>query len=106
MECVTPDDFDSKVLNDERKTIVLFYASWCPYCTNFKPSFEKNYSNNVRKVEALVDEDENPFWDRFDIRAVPTIIAFEKGKIIARRDAKKHVGLTKNDMESMITQLT
>jgi len=33
------------------------------------------------------------------------MIAFEKGKIISRQDAKKHVGLTKGDMESIIKEL-
>jgi len=85
--------------------LVLFYASWCPYCANFKPTFEAANTNNAKKMAALVDEDENPLWDRFNIQAVPTMIAFEKGKIISRQDAKKHVGLTKGDMESIIKEL-
>jgi thioredoxin-like negative regulator of GroEL len=105
MEHVTPEEFDSKILNNEQKTLVLFYASWCPYCANFKPTFEVINTNNAKKVAALIDEDENPLWDRFDIQAVPTMIAFEKGKIISRKDAKKHVGLTKIDMESIIKEL-
>ncbi|MGI0045753.1 MAG: thioredoxin family protein [Nitrosotalea sp.] len=105
MEHVTPEEFDSKVLANDKKTLVLFYASWCPYCTNFKPSFEDANVNNARKIAALVDEDENPLWDRFDIQSVPTMIVFEKGKIISRKDAKKHVGLTKADMESIIKEL-
>ncbi len=105
MEHVKPEEFDSKILNDGKKTLVLFYASWCPYCANFKPSFENASTNNLRKMGALVDEDENPLWDRFNIQAVPTMIAFENGKVIARRDAKKHVGLTKSDMESIIKEL-
>ena len=105
MEHLTSEEFDSKLLNNNQKTLVLFYASWCPYCTNFKPTFEAAKLDGTRKMTALVDEDENPFWDRFNIQAVPTMIAFEKGRIIARRDAKKHVGLTKADMESMIKEL-
>ena len=105
MEHVTPEEFDSKVLNNNQKTLVLFYASWCPYCSNFKPIFESTNTNNTKKVAALVDEDENPLWDRFDIQAVPTIIAFEKGKTVSRRNAKKNVGLTKSDMESIVKEL-
>ncbi|HJT09232.1 MAG TPA: thioredoxin family protein [Candidatus Nitrosotalea sp.] len=105
MEHVKPEEFDSKILNTEEKTLVLFYASWCPYCANFKPTFENFNTDKIRKMEALVDEDENPLWDRFNIQAVPTMIAFEKGKIIARKDAKKHIGLTRSDMESIIREL-
>ncbi len=106
MEDVKPEEFDSVALCNDKKTLVLFYASWCPYCGDFKTSFESAAINNVRKVEALVDEDENPLWDKFNIQAVPTMIAFEKGNIIARRDAKMHVGLTKLDMEFMIKELS
>jgi hypothetical protein len=36
----------------------------------------------IRKLSALVNEDENPLWDRFSINAVPIVIAFDdKGKI-------------------------
>jgi len=105
MEHVTPEEFDSKVLNNNKKMLVLFYASWCPYCANFKSLFENMNVSNTEKIGALVDEDENPLWDRFNIQAVPTMIAFEKGKIIDRKDAKKHIGLTKTDMESIITKL-
>lgn len=101
MEHVTPEEFDSKILRDGRKTVVLFYASWCPYCANFKPSFEAANMKSARKVGALVDEDENPLWDRFNIQAVPTMIVFEDGKVTSRRDARKGVGLTKSDLESV-----
>lgn len=106
MEHTTPEEFDTKVLSSNKKTLVLFYASWCPYCANFKPTFESSKTDPMNKIGALVDEDENPLWDRFNIQAVPTMIAFENGKIIARRDAKKHVGLTKSDMDSLVKELS
>ncbi len=106
MEHVKPEEFDLKILNNKDKTLVLFYASWCPYCANFKPTFESANVERVKKMGALVDEDENPLWDRFNIQAVPTMIAFENGKIIGRRDAKKHIGLTKSDMESITKELS
>ena len=100
-----PEEFDSKILNSEKKTLVLFYADWCPYCSNFKPTFEEINSDTMQKKAALVNEDENPLWDRFNIQAVPTMIVFQSGKIIARRDARKHVGLTRLDMESIVKEL-
>lgn len=105
MEHVTPEEFDSKVLSNNKKTLVLFYASWCPYCANFKPTFESSKTGSIDKIGTLIDEDENPLWDRFNIQAVPTMIAFENGKMIARRDAKKHIGLTKSDMDSLVKEL-
>lgn len=105
MEHVKPEEFDSKVLVDNKKTVVLFYATWCPYCSNFKPTFESAKIETANKIGAIIDEDENPLWDRFNIQAVPTMIVFQNGKIISRRDAKKHVGLTKSDMDSIVKEL-
>jgi len=105
MEHVKPEEFDSKVLGDNKKTVVLFYATWCPYCSNFKPTFESAKIETANKVGSIIDEDENPLWDRFDIQAVPTMIVFQNGKIVSRRDAKKHVGLTKSDMDSIVKEL-
>ena len=67
MEHVLPEEFDSRVLNNKEKTLVLFYADWCPYCANFKPTFEE-ISSKIQKKAALVNEDENPLWDRFNIQ--------------------------------------
>ena len=105
MEHVLPEEFDSKVLSSEKKILVLFYADWCPYCANFKPIFEEMDSSNLQKKAALVNEDENPLWDRFNIQAIPTMVAFQNGKILTRCDAKKGIGLTRADMESIIKEL-
>ena len=105
MEHVLPEEFDSKVLDNSTKTLVLFYADWCPYCANFKPTFEEISSDKIQKKAALVNEDENPLWDRFDMQMVPTMIAFQNGKILTRRDAKSGIGLTRKDMESIVKEL-
>lgn len=105
MEHVLPEEFDSKVLDNSTKTLVLFYADWCPYCAIFKPTFEEISSDKIQKKAALVNEDENPLWDRFDIQMVPTMIAFQNGKILTRRDAKSGIGLTRKDMESIVKEL-
>ena len=99
-----------KILADERKSIVLFYADWCPYCKKFKPMFETE-EHNIRKIDyntytVKINEDENPLWDRFNITAVPTVIVFEGDKITNRKDAKMGIGLTKNDLVSLIKELT
>jgi len=105
MEHVLPDEFDYKVLSNGTKTLVLFYADWCTYCSNFKPTFEEINSDKIQKKAALVNEDENPLWERFDIQMVPTMIAFQNGKILTRRDGKGGIGLTRKDMESIVKEL-
>jgi len=52
-----------------------------------------------------VNDDDNPLWDRFSINAVPTIIAFDKGNIISRRDAKMSAGLNESDLDSILKEI-
>ena len=105
MEHITAEEFDLKILSNGEKKLVIFYADWCPYCTNFKPTFEEINSDKIEKKASLVNEDDNPLWERFDIQSVPTIIAFQNGKIIARRDSKEGIGLTRSDMEAIVRDL-
>jgi thioredoxin 1 len=90
-------------------SLILFYADWCGYCKSFVPIFEdsvKNFSNQKILFGGVkLNEDENPLWDKYGINAVPTLIAFSKSTIKDRRDAKMGVGLTKSDMESILSNI-
>jgi thioredoxin 1 len=62
-------------------------------------------SNGYKFYESKVNDDDNPLWDKFSISTVPTLIAFDKGKIISRRDAKRGVGLNESDLDSMLKEV-
>ena len=109
MEHIEPNQFYRLIIfRKERFSHV--YADWCPFCQRFKPIFEsaittKPASNGYKFYESKVNDDDNPLWDRFSISAVPTLIAFDKGKIISRRDAKMGVGLNESDLDSMLKEV-
>ena len=108
MENLQPNQFED-LLSSQEKALVMFYADWCPFCRKFKSIFEasaNSLANSQQKFyESNIDHDDNPLWERFSIDAVPTVIAFKKGKIISRRDAKMGVGLVKSDMDSILKDL-
>jgi thioredoxin 1 len=109
MEHLEPNQFDN-LLSSKEKALVMFYADWCPFCQRFKPIFEsaisiRSKNNGYTLYECKVNDDDNPLWDRFSISAVPTLLAFEKGKIISRRDAKMGVGLNQSDLDSMLKEI-
>jgi thioredoxin len=107
MENLQPSQFED-ILSSQEKTLVMFYADWCPFCRKFKSIFEasaNSLTNSQQKFfESNIDDDNNPLWERFSMEAVPTIIAFEKGKIISRRDAKMGIGLVKSDLDSIMKE--
>ncbi len=108
MENLQPNQFED-ILSSQEKVLVMFYADWCPFCQKFKSIFEASANsptNSKQKFyESNIDHDDNPLWERFSIDAVPTVIVFEKGKIISRRDAKRGIGLVKSDLDSILKDL-
>ncbi|MGB9168575.1 MAG: thioredoxin family protein [Nitrososphaeraceae archaeon] len=100
-------EFNNVVLSQD-KSLVLFYADWCPYCRSFKPIFESKEdpdNQNYTFYSVKLNEEENPLWDEFNIDSVPTIIAFEKDKMVSRRNAKMGIGLSKSDIDSLLLEL-
>jgi thioredoxin 1 len=103
METIDSEQLD-KLLSTGQKTVAMFYADWCPFCKRFKPVFE-SVNSKYKKILLKLNEDENPMWDKFAISAVPTVIAFEGNKIVARKDAKMGIGLEKSDIDSLLQEL-
>jgi len=106
MQNIDHEEFVQTVMESDDKYLVLFYADWCPFCAKFKPIFEA-YEGRLKYkfAGAKVNQDDNPLWDMFRIDSIPTMIAFSGSEIITRRDAKRGVGLTKDDMESIVKEL-
>jgi thioredoxin 1 len=103
MESEESEQLD-KLLSSGQKSVAMFYADWCPFCKRFKPVFE-SVKSKYKKIQLKLNEDENPMWDKFAISAVPTVIAFEGNKIVARKDARMGIGLEKSDIDSLLQEL-
>jgi thioredoxin 1 len=94
-------------LGKNKKVLVLFYSSWCPYCIRFLPIFKKKISTSpkINIVEVLLDDDDNPLWDEYSIEAVPTIILFEEGEVCSRLDGRLGLGLSERQLEKWLDEI-
>jgi hypothetical protein len=54
---------------------------------------------------ANITDDENPMWEKYQVEAVPTLLVFKNGKEISRRDAILGVGLTEEDIISLLKEI-
>jgi thioredoxin 1 len=108
MEHLEPSQFDT-LFSSGDKILVLFYADWCPFCQRFRPTFESAARSksgaSLKMYGAKLNDDDNPLWGRFSINAVPTIIAFDKGNIVSRRDARMGAGLNDSDLNSILKEV-
>ncbi len=93
-------DLEQALLADDR-VIVLVYATWCPFCRKVLPVFEKLARRENQRL-LLVADDEERVADVYDVDIFPTLILFEKGRVVKRLDGRPGVGLGEKQIADFI----
>ncbi len=88
-------------LKANERAIALFYASWCPFCVDFLPVFQKCAEGEGLGF-LVVQDDQETMGDRYSVEVVPTVLFFEKGKVAKRLDGVLGVGLNEKKLTDFI----
>ncbi len=80
---INKNNFQSEVLNSEKKVLLDFWAPWCGPCRIVVPIVEEiaDERPDIKVGKINVDE-EAELANRFGIMSIPTLVVIENGKIV------------------------
>lgn len=83
---LTGHSFDRHLQRNDIPVLVDFWAPWCGPCNSMAPAYAEASALVEPRVRfaKLNTETEQSIAGRFNIRSIPTMILFQKGKEIAR----------------------
>lgn len=89
------DNFKDLIEN-EKKVLVDFFATWCGPCKMLGPVLE-NYSSDIKVIKVDVDEFDE-LAREYAVMSIPTLVLMEDGK-----EVKRNVGLiNEDDLETFL----
>jgi thiol-disulfide isomerase/thioredoxin len=80
--------------------MVLFYAAWCPFSQAFLPTYRQHAAAGEPCYVRILVDDGDALTEKYSIEVYPTVLYFEKGKVVKRLDGVYHRGLSKGQLEA------
>ena len=86
MEQIQSNQFEEKVLKNEKPVLVDFFATWCGPCKMLTPILEQVATENNGEFDIVkIDVDEcEDLARQFGIMSIPTLMVFKNGELVKR----------------------
>lgn len=101
---VTDASFSTEVLQSSLPVLVDVWAAWCAPCVTLKPVLARLAESYHGRARVLtLDADQNlETVTRFDVRALPTVLVFHKGALVARQSGAQAYGTYAAQLDAVL----
>lgn len=97
------NDFE-KIINEDKPTLVDFFATWCGPCRMQAPILEevKNKVGDKANIIKVDIDRNNELASQYNVQSVPTLILFKNGKVAWRTVGVQPCDLLKDTIDRFI----
>ena len=82
---INHNNFQSEVMNSEKKVLLDFWAPWCSPCQMVLPIIEEIAAERPDIKVGKINVDENPeLAKQFRVMSIPTLVVMENGDVLNR----------------------